>query len=478
MFRFLLLPLIGVTMLGGDSASAQQFPYVAYVAKADAYVRSGPGQKYYPTQRLPQGFAVEVYRHDGDRWCAIRPPEGSFSWVPSHQVRGVDQSLAEVVADGTVTRIGSVLSATRSTVQVLLPRGERVEVLAAQATDDSGWLRVVAPAGEFRWIAAEHLSRQPPLEAAVPPASPALAWTQSNQQPVPRAASEQPTDTYGHLQKPDAGPTNYDPQRLDVVAGSPAEMQLAQFQSQSNAVSPAALLAPSAALSGATQNAMTVSPSPPRVRFRGSSTSAGTATERVDELQLRLSQTVVRPPQEWNFQQLQAEASGLLEKTEAPQVRSELRDLLDRIARFQQVRQRYENVTAVSGSELDTQLPAETEAEAKGLTGMSSKVRQRAAVDLAFSTAEAGSPAADKPLYDAVGVLKPVASKRAKAPKYALVDRKGEVVSFITPTPDLNLRPYLGRHIGVHGKRGFMPEYRRAHVTAERVSPVDGRVRR
>jgi len=99
---------------------------------------------------------------------------------------------------------------------------------------------------------------------------------------------------------------------------------------------------------------------------------------------------------------------------------------------------------------------------------LSAKVRELAKTDLT----------ADRPLYDAVGLLKPVASKRANAPQYALVDDKGEVVSFVTPTPDLNLKPYLGRRIGVHGKRGFMSEYRRAHVTAERVSPIAERVRR
>jgi len=59
-----------------------------------------------------------------------------------------------------------------------------------------------------------------------------------------------------------------------------------------------------------------------------------------------------------------------------------------------------------------------------------------------------------------------------------LVDERGKVVSFITPTPDLNLKPYVGRRVGVHGKRGFMTEYRRAHVTAGRVTPLEGPIRR
>jgi uncharacterized protein YraI len=71
--------LIALTLAAvATAARAEPMPYVAYVVDDGAEVRSGPGQEYYPTTRLPQGYAVEVYRHDGDGWCAVRPPEGSF----------------------------------------------------------------------------------------------------------------------------------------------------------------------------------------------------------------------------------------------------------------------------------------------------------------------------------------------------------------------------------------------------------------
>ena len=89
-------------------SAAGEFPYVAYVVEPDTYVRSGPGREHYPTGQLPAGYAVEVYRHDGAGWCAIRPPEGSFSLAPLHQLRIVDERTAEVTADGVVARVGSV----------------------------------------------------------------------------------------------------------------------------------------------------------------------------------------------------------------------------------------------------------------------------------------------------------------------------------------------------------------------------------
>src|SRR5690349_2790161 len=63
--------------------AADGFPYIAYVTQDETYVRSGPGGDFYPTSQLKAGYAVEVYRHDGDGWCAIRPVEGSFSLAPA-----------------------------------------------------------------------------------------------------------------------------------------------------------------------------------------------------------------------------------------------------------------------------------------------------------------------------------------------------------------------------------------------------------
>jgi len=509
---------IWMAALEVGQAREQQFPYVAFVTAPDVYVRSGPGQKYYPTQQLAEGFAVEVYRHDGAGWCAIRPPEGSFSWIPAHQIRVVSQAVGEVAGENVVTRIGSELSPARSTVQVLLPKGERVQFLGGQPTDNPGWLRVAAPAGEFRWIAAKYLSLQPPIESASPVPSSSGGTNNSPLNAVLVTSANQPTTAFQHLQdsraglpgsnsfQPPVGATeskpmgssnsatrmNQDPNAIDVVAGSPAEMQLAQFQPKAaGLVSPPRLESPSTSPTmpsylGPNHLETTASHAPfsssPRIRFRNLSASDSSAVERLAELRLRLSQIVIQRPEEWHFGQLESEANGLLARTESPQVRSELRNLLDRIARFHQIRQGYEGGTIARSSSLaDAELP--TKPEGDGLTGLTSKVRELAKADLtatriATTTTETPSPSVDQPLYDAVGLLKPVASKRAKAPQYALVDDNGEVVSFVTPTPDLNLKAYLGRRIGVHGKRGFMPEYRRAHVTAERISPIVDQIRR
>src|SRR5688500_1613494 len=92
----LLLLILFLELSPSFARAAGDFPYVAYVIEADTYVRSGPGNQHYPTGQLPAGYAVEVYRHDDGGWCAIRPPEGSFSLAPAHQLRILDSRTAEV----------------------------------------------------------------------------------------------------------------------------------------------------------------------------------------------------------------------------------------------------------------------------------------------------------------------------------------------------------------------------------------------
>ena len=489
------------------------FPYVAYVMAPDSHVRSGPGQQHYPTRQLPSGYAVEVYRHDGDGWCAIRPPEGSYSLVASHQVRILDQRTAEVTADGVVARVGSSLAPQHNAVQVMLKRGEIVE-LAETGAATGPWIKITPPAGEFRWMAARRLSRMPPLET---PAAPATGGGETPIEFVggesPRPVSwpnsgpvSSPTDAFAHLHaSPAAGQTtpgsaavarshHWQPienvassasgvpsaaaapsdEQVDIIAGSPADVLLTQHEEPADGASPA----PTA--------------NQPRVRFRGLS-AAGPVEPRVAELQLGLSQIVVESPGDWKLAPLREETAALLASEQSPAAREQLRDLLDRVVTFESVQARHRGAPAtpalaaapLAAGQAATAAPAAA-ATAAGVTGASSDVLARVRRDLGIDNgADDGitptpgvappvvAQATTEALYDAVGTLKPVVSRREQAPRYALVDDHGDVVTFVTATTEVNLQPYVGKRIGVRGSRGFMPEYRRAHVTASRVTPLE-----
>src|SRR5207237_37654 len=92
-------------------------------------------------------------------------------------------------------------------------------------------------------------------------------------------------------------------------------------------------------------------------------------------------------------------------------------------------------------------------------------------IDLALSSLVVEEPPVGK--FDASGRLINVVSQRPNAPPYAVVNADRVVVAFVTPAPGVNLRPFMGRQVGVSGQRGFIPELNKAHITASRITPLD-----
>ena len=152
---------------------APRFPYPAFIAPATAPVRSGPGETFYPVLDLKRGDAVEVWRHDPDGWCAVRPPEGAFSWIAGDFLHTVDGRLGTVVGREVNVRVGTRFSDLRDVVQVRLNEGEQVTILESRTllTGDRElpWFKIAPPAGEFRWVHERHLVKHPdqiPAEVA------------------------------------------------------------------------------------------------------------------------------------------------------------------------------------------------------------------------------------------------------------------------------------------------------------------------
>ena len=498
-----------VASIAQTSQAADGFPYIAYVTQDDTYVRSGPGGDFYPTSQLKVGYAVEVYRHDGDGWCAIRPVEGSFSLAPAHQLRILDSRTAEVIAPHVPARVGASLSNDRSAVQVNLEHREMVQ-LVEQPTPGQPWVKIAPPAGEFRWIAARRLSKSPPTEGAASNGNSTWRSTgdAANVQHAQYTESEAApgANPFAHLDAAlgnngAASPLPANPAwRPNAVGASAPPASAAGLTKSADAMtvvpgSPAAAQIPTAAPVApgliADNSQQPLGAKQPRIRFEGISAPTGPFDSRVVEMQLRLSQIVVQSPTTWQLGGLREEAAALLAQGDSPELRDQLRDLLDRIATFENVQTRYRNAGLTTPSALAASSPlpptagAATAQTPQGMTGQSSEVLARIRSDLGADSSITPTPgaapaatelAATDAKYDAVGTLKPVVSKRAQAPRFALVDDHGDVVTFVTASPDVNLQSYVGKRIGVLGNRGFMPEYRRAHVTASRITPLEERM--
>lgn len=137
-------------------AQSTDFPYEARVVAEETYARSGAGEAYYPTQRLPRESIVIVHRHDPGGWYSIEPPEGSFSWIPERFVKRLSDSEGEVTEENVAAWVGSEFGDETSVFQRRMKAGEKVTILGQQQIDTSSglqsMLKVVPPTRERRWI--------------------------------------------------------------------------------------------------------------------------------------------------------------------------------------------------------------------------------------------------------------------------------------------------------------------------------------
>ncbi len=159
----------------------------------------------------------------------------------------------------------------------------------------------------------------------------------------------------------------------------------------------------------------------------------------LDAIDLQISATVVEEVSAWSFDSLRQRAEAALAQAQTPTQRGRATTILDKLARFEDIKQRH--VALRRGDPLNRAL--------------------------------AEAPRRDDSRFDGVGRLAPVISQRPGAPQYALVDNTNTVVSFVTPAPGVNLRPYVDKQVGVNGQRGYMTDLGRQHINVQHVTLID-----
>lgn len=154
---------------GGTAAN---YPAEMVIMMAEVEVRSGPTKEYYPTSKLRYGDRVLVLRESKDQpgWLAIRPPQGSFSWINAKHVKVAkhDERTGVVEGDGNAlipVRPGSSLINKAPDVEsVKIPAGSIVTILdKAVSADGQTWLPILPPPTEVRFIPGEAVQARQPL---------------------------------------------------------------------------------------------------------------------------------------------------------------------------------------------------------------------------------------------------------------------------------------------------------------------------
>jgi len=429
-----LLPLLMLSYLvcvGSEAAGAEQFPYKANIGADDVYVRSGPGQNYYPTDKLKAGEVVEVYRHDPGGWYAIRPPEGSYTWISGRHLQWSTMTpnvpgIGTVKGEAVAARVGSRFSDIRDVIQVRLNELEPVEVLEKVETGNgsSVWYKIAPPSGEFRWVFGKYVDSVDPNRGIRKPPNTDNAVSQGEVTTVAQPPSEAPA-MLAVVSDPSQGdsPQPIEPEPLAVGPSEPANHPSEDNDSLYGTSVPRSL-----------------SPE----EFQG----------EMDRIGMMLSVMVAEEPTVWEFGTLQQSSDMLVKQAETALERGRARVLVNKIARFEDIKLRYDKVN---------RLRDETETSNHQLAQLVPKDRG----DRLGSDTEGR--------FDGIGRLTRVKSSNLGAPRYALVDSSGDVHCYVSPAPGVNLRHYEGSRVGINGSRGYMPEQRAHHVMAQHISVLDGR---
>ncbi len=479
-----LVIILTITCAAGEQPGP--FPATVRVIADHTYLRAGPGDDFYPTERLVAGTAVEVWAVDSSGYVALRPVVGSFSWLRACDVDAVSvigdpptgqapgRGVGVIVTDGAVSRVGSQLNDLRHVAQVSLEAGERVQVIdevrIAAGRHAGLWVRIEPPAGEFRWAWLGDLETPP---GVVPPA-PAVAATadtsDGNAASIGEAmaaikdasvavaqAFETPTaDT--QLAEKSGGPTS-DTQRA-TDRGAPLGATGAPLAPpQQLGFIPSARRLFAGWLPRGTSVFDPATPVTP-VAVTGGAAVSG---DELADIDLALSLAVTGPAEVWNLAPVRERLRQAAARTATDIDRTRVEAIDARISRFETIQSRHRTLAAAPPPAADPSLQ---------LGGMWSSLSAIGGRPIRPGVMPGGASADGQPTWtppdmtETSGRLATVVSRRPDAPRWAVVDQSNNVIAFITPQAGVNLAPLVGQDVAVRGARGYMPEYKRPYVVA------------
>lgn len=198
------------------------------------------------------------------------------------------------------------------------------------------------------------------------------------------------------------------------------------------------------------------------------------STPAIQQAMLDLSAIVARPMDQWSLIGPMNQAKNWIDNANDTIARGEARLLLDRIERFEGLRQRSMGVagTMNSGSVtpgLSASAPIAYAGFQRPVSGTDSPVSSQSpsAPPLDQTRNPDGTPASD-----ASGWLVEVFSQQPGQPEFALTDDAGGLIAYVVASPGMNLRRYLKQPVGIYGVKGYLPNLSARQITAERIVRV------
>ena len=403
------LPICACVLWLGVCAEAATFPFEGIVQVNDSLrVRSGPSERYYRTGLLKPNDRVTVLRQQGE-WLAIRPPEGSFSWVSGQFVRQIGPDEGEIMGQNVNVRVGTLLSERlRDTVQVQLTAGTVVKILQTKTFNHGPlaqtWHKIAPPADEVRWVHGRFIQRSDGRAAlsmqlgagagTVGPSGPrALGSIGSGRQPASRW-----TASYY------SGPS-------PVSGSGPVEPPVSSENSKSQ---------------------------------QRTQPSSGELLQRAEAVYAEVLRHELRERDLDSLSQLFQQAALEARSQAAIQLIGRRLEAIERQKQRQAKLGRFERIVRRS-RQRDQELL--------------SRLRHRRI-----------APAQSR--FDGNGVLRKSAVQIDGESAFVLVGPQGGLRYYVTPATGLELGSYLGQRIAVRGVKRYRPELRQHHIVVREIVPI------
>ena len=467
----------------GHAAESGPFPAAVSVAVDHTYLHAGPGEDFYPTERLPVGTALEAWAVDASGYVAVRPVAGSYSWLRAADVdmqlepvgaapaagSAGDRCVGVIVTDGAVSRVGSQINDLRHVAQVTLEAGERVQVLEEVRVDAGRhaglWVRIEPPAGEFRWARLADLEVPPEVAALAP--QPALA---ADSAAPPAAASIGEALTAIKEAGVAVAQAVREPEQPPVATSAAVGLVPAPAAPVAPVAPPQPLgFMPQAKRLFAGWLPKGTSVFDPAAPVAPVAVTAGTlGADELADVDLALSLAVTGPTESWNLAPVRERLRQIAARATTDGDRTRVEAVDARIARFEAIQSRHKTLAAATAPAAAVPA-ADSSLQLGGMWSSLSAIGNR---PIRPGVLPGGGPADGQPswtppdLTETTGRLATVVSRRPDAPRWAVVDQSNNVIAFVTPQTGVNLAPLVGQEVAVRGARGYMPEYKRPYVVA------------
>jgi hypothetical protein len=435
-------------MLVFAAGEKQTFPYEAVIETSSAYVRSGPGEQYYPTKRMIRGTHVRVHRHDSGGWYMIAPPEGSFSWIAAQFVQITGRATGEVVEDNIAAYVGTDFGDERSVFQRRLSPGESFQIIGEKVVStDRGpekMLKIRSPRREWRWVAGQDVvalsvhNQQPEKPSANPPAS--------NRQPsggeftnrsTPRRRTEQPDWNNPNLKIANGGgPATRRPARdgKEILARLKADRR------------------------------------------------------QLDTLDADFRLAAQSDKSQWDFAKIEAGYTSLQDATASPALRSQIRMRFAALNRYQKAKAIYDDITRLTNETnrrdaelLSMQSGGVTPAYMTSAQPAGQTTRMSATMESGYLDAGAQLPT-QRPTRATVRTRQPDISGLIGAgivensivpgtPKYVLLTPTGKILAYLE-SESVDLSRHIGQPMGLEGSRSFREDLKTDYIKVQTLKPI------